>query len=57
VAQDAEDRRSRILILTAKGRDLLAHAVPIWERTHAEVERQLGDTKPENLRAGLMAVL
>ncbi|MFZ0304564.1 MAG: MarR family transcriptional regulator [Terracidiphilus sp.] len=56
VAKDQEDRRSRILILTVKGRELMARAVPIWEQTHAEVEEQLGDKGPENLRAGLMAV-
>jgi DNA-binding MarR family transcriptional regulator len=56
IAMDQKDRRSRILILTAKGRDLVARAVPIWERTHAEVESQLGDKGPDDLRAGLMAV-
>lgn len=56
VAKDQEDRRSRILILTVKGRELMARAVPIWEQTHAEVEEQLGDKGPEKLRAGLMAV-
>jgi len=56
VAKDQNDRRSRILILTAKGRELLARAVPIWQSTHAEVERQLSDNGPDILRAGLMAV-
>jgi len=57
IAMDKNDRRSRILILTAKGRELVARAVPIWESTHAEIESQLGDNGPDNLRAGLMAVL
>jgi len=56
VEKDENDRRSRILILTAKGRELLARAVPIWEKNHAEVELQLGDNGPEKLRAGLMAL-
>jgi DNA-binding MarR family transcriptional regulator len=56
VATDQKDRRSHILILTAKGRELLASAVPIWQSTHAEIERQLGDKGPHNLRAGLMAI-
>src|SRR5579863_3081018 len=38
-AQDPSDGRSRILMLTAKGKSLLARAVPVWERTHGEVER------------------
>jgi DNA-binding MarR family transcriptional regulator len=45
-----------VLILTAKGRELLARAVPIWEKTHAEVEEQLGDTTPDELRASLLTM-
>jgi DNA-binding MarR family transcriptional regulator len=56
IAQDQKDRRSRILILTAKGRELLARAVPIWQNVHAEIERQFGDKGPDALRASLMAV-
>jgi DNA-binding MarR family transcriptional regulator len=55
IAQDKTDRRSRILILTAKGRELVARAMPVWEQTHAEIETQLGDKGPDNLREGLMA--
>jgi DNA-binding MarR family transcriptional regulator len=56
VAMDRNDRRSRTLILTAKGRNLLARAAPIWERTHAEIERNLSGAKLDELRAGLVAV-
>jgi DNA-binding MarR family transcriptional regulator len=56
VATDQKDRRSRILILTAKGRELVARAVPIWQSNHAEIEEQLGDIGPDKLRAGLIAV-
>lgn len=56
VATDRTDRRSRTLILTIKGKDLLARAMPIWQQTHAEVERQLSAAQLEDLRAGLMAV-
>src|SRR5690348_7314759 len=35
---DPADRRSRLLLLTAKGRKALARAVPIWRKTHAAVE-------------------
>src|SRR6202034_1374943 len=38
IQKDLNDRRNRTLILTAKGRDLLARASPIWQRTHAEIE-------------------
>jgi DNA-binding MarR family transcriptional regulator len=56
VARDKNDRRSRILILTAKGRELLARAVPIWQDTHVEVEERLRGAKLDDLRACLMAV-
>jgi DNA-binding MarR family transcriptional regulator len=56
VQKDQNDRRNRILILTARGRELLARAVPIWQKTHAEIERQLGDTAPDELVASLLAV-
>jgi DNA-binding MarR family transcriptional regulator len=39
VEADPSDRRSRILILTAKGRSLLARALPVWQRTHEEIEQ------------------
>src|SRR5215208_2664798 len=37
VGIDAADKRSRLLTLTPAGLALLSSAVPIWERTHAEV--------------------
>src|SRR5579859_4122240 len=40
VAKDPSDRRSRILILTEKGRDLLASALPVWKSTHDEIEKK-----------------
>src|SRR5262245_16415102 len=42
VAIDPLDRRSRVLTLTEAGRALLSAAVPIWKRTHAEVDKLLG---------------
>ena len=55
VAVDPDDRRSRQLTLTAKGRALLAEAVPVWKRTHAAIERQLG-RNADDLRADLRAL-
>jgi DNA-binding MarR family transcriptional regulator len=51
---DPQDRRSRRLSLTASGKRLLAKAVPIWKRTHAEIEQQLSDA--EGLRNELGAI-
>ncbi len=56
VAKDEKDRRSRILVLTAKGKELLARAVPIWQSTHVEVEERLEGAKLDDLRASLMAM-
>jgi DNA-binding MarR family transcriptional regulator len=56
VAADPSDRRSRLLALTPKGRRLLARAVPVWERTHREVEGLLLDEDPGHLRKTLRAI-
>ena len=53
VSVDAGDRRSRLLKLTAKGRALLARAVPIWEETHAALEKWLAKSDPQRLRRDL----
>jgi DNA-binding MarR family transcriptional regulator len=50
------DRRSRLLVLTEEGRSLLARALPIWRRTHDEIDRSLADGDPERLRADLRAL-
>jgi DNA-binding MarR family transcriptional regulator len=53
VTIDPDDRRSRQLKLTRAGKLLLASAVPIWKRTHAEIERLLDGRDPEILRQEL----
>jgi DNA-binding MarR family transcriptional regulator len=56
VAVDPADRRSRMLTLTGPGRSLLATALPIWKRTHAQVERLLAGSNPDLLRRDLRAL-
>ena len=56
IKADPADRRARLLILTPKGRRLLARAVPIWESTHLAIEGQLGDHEPDRLRKNLRAL-
>jgi DNA-binding MarR family transcriptional regulator len=53
VMPDPNDRRGRLLLLTAKGEEALAAAVPIWQATHRELETRLNDADHlrENLRA------
>lgn len=42
ISVDPDDRRSRLLKLTAKGRGLLAKALPIWKEHHAVLEQEIG---------------
>lgn len=54
VTPDPNDRRGRLLRLTAEGKEILTSAVPIWEQTHREVEAGLRDAK--RLRGDLQAL-
>ena len=56
VTVDTADKRTRRLALTAAGRVLLAAAVPVWRRTHAEIDRVLAQSSPDRLRADLRAL-
>jgi DNA-binding MarR family transcriptional regulator len=56
VMVDANDRRSRRLKLTRAGRTLLARAVKVWRRTHAEIDRLLPRGGGDRLRRDLRAV-
>ena len=53
VKVDAEDRRSRRLMLTPAGRAVLAAAAPIWKRAHAQAERLLTRASPDLVRVSL----
>jgi DNA-binding MarR family transcriptional regulator len=48
-----KDRRSRLLALTEEGRTLLAQALPIWRRTHEELDSLLAESAADRLRAAL----
>jgi DNA-binding MarR family transcriptional regulator len=56
IEADPSDRRSRLLSLTDRGREMLAAAVPIWRATHAEVEAGLPEPGPDALRGALTAL-
>ena len=55
VQKDPSDRRSRTLVLTEEGRELLSRALPTWKSTHEEIENAAPainwTTFRENLRA------
>jgi DNA-binding MarR family transcriptional regulator len=50
---DPKDRRGRLLTLTEAGMAVLSTAVPIWTRTHAEIDSELGDGGSGKLRDSL----
>jgi DNA-binding MarR family transcriptional regulator len=56
VMVDAADRRGRRLRLTSAGRALLVRAIPVWRRTHAEVDRLLPANGVDRLRRDLQAL-
>jgi DNA-binding MarR family transcriptional regulator len=56
VTVDPDDKRGRLLVLTAAGERLLARALPIWTRTHAELDARLADGGAELLRGNLRAL-
>jgi DNA-binding MarR family transcriptional regulator len=53
IAQDPDDRRSRLLELTPAGHDLLTEAFPLWQRAHAEIERPFAPGEVDQLRGQL----
>jgi len=56
IEPDPADRRNRLLKLTDEGHAVLARAMPIWRRTHAEIEAQLDGLDMDMLRKGLGAL-
>lgn len=56
VTVDPGDGRGRLLSLTDAGRAVLQSAMPIWQRTHDEVDLRLSQPDADALRAGLRAV-
>ncbi|MBV7486578.1 MarR family winged helix-turn-helix transcriptional regulator [Bordetella sp. BOR01] len=53
VRADPDDRRNRLLCLTARGHAVLAAALPIWRSLHADIEAALPPPGADALRAGL----
>ena len=56
VTKDPEDKRNRRLSLTEDGLDLLIQAVPIWRKTHDEVDKVLARPSPEALKEDLISL-
>ncbi len=56
VTPDETDRRSRRLSLTDAGRDTLVRAVPIWRKTHDDVDGALTKGTSAHLLPDLVAI-
>jgi DNA-binding MarR family transcriptional regulator len=56
VAANPDDKRGRLLTLTSEGQALLAQAVPIWDSTHADLDRVLAGQHAGDLRGTLRAL-
>lgn len=56
VVPDKRDRRTRRILLTAQGQKVLASAVPIWEKSHAALERRF-ERGADALRADLQKLV
>ena len=56
IKTDQDDRRSRRLVLTAKGRAALIAALPAWQEGHAAIEPVLAGRKTNRLRTDLRAL-
>ena len=53
---DPADKRSRLLLLTPAGQEILAAASPLWCEAHERLERQMGPGVLDDLRAGLVGL-
>ena len=53
---DDDDRRSRRLVLTARGRAALIVALPAWQEGHAAIEPALAGRRTNRLRTDLRAL-
>src|SRR5438094_6226229 len=56
VTVDDDDRRSRRLVLTARGRAALIVALPAWQEGHAAIEPALAGRRTNRLRTDLRAL-
>jgi DNA-binding MarR family transcriptional regulator len=56
VQPDEKDKRGRRLSLTPAGLALLAKAAPVWTAVHAELEAELEEVAPDDLRRALVAL-
>jgi DNA-binding MarR family transcriptional regulator len=54
---DVEDRRSRLVQITAEGVALLGEAIRVWHSTHGDLDARLGQGTADALRNGLAQIV
>lgn len=52
-----QDQRTRVVALTAEGREALAKAIPLWEQVQASVVEGLGQNRWSTLLSNLSATV
>lgn len=57
IERSPEDRRVRIVRLTAEGRRMLERALPLWKEAHGRVVEVLGPALADELKAGFDAAV
>lgn len=57
ISVDPEDRRSRLLMITERGRERLAAAEPLWQRAQERLEARFGVEQTDQLHAAFASIL
>jgi DNA-binding MarR family transcriptional regulator len=57
IQPSVQDRRERVIELTARGRESIEAAMPAWERAQQQFVERFGATEAEQLRAVMGAVV
>jgi DNA-binding MarR family transcriptional regulator len=54
--ENAQDRRSREVRLTAEGREILKRAAPLWKKAQAAFDNLYGSERAQTLRSLLLTM-
>ncbi|GMT48819.1 MAG: transcriptional regulator [bacterium] len=54
---EGEDRRTREVVVTSKGREVIAKALPLWEKAQAHILKSFGDQRWKDLSGELKGLI
>ncbi|HEO65691.1 MAG TPA: MarR family transcriptional regulator [Spirochaetes bacterium] len=54
---EGEDRRTREVVVTNKGREVIAKALPLWEKAQAHILKSFGDQRWKDLSGELKGLI